>query len=479
MTSGVEKGFLYLTIANLAFVISGYVVYFGLARIVPVAQFGIYGLIISFVTMITFLFTGGMQQAISKFVAEDEERAELVKRKALKLVFAVSLAVFLGVFFLAETIALLLNDPSLTPFIQVISVVVVTHALYATFLGYFNGMKQFRTQAMARIIHAIMKVVFIFGLTFLTLSIFGALVGFVLASAAACLVSFLWARPRKVKGTFSTKELVKFSMPLVMFVLVINIVLNLDLLALKALSEAGISGVLVGYYAAAVTLSRIPFFVVTALSVVIFPVISASVYMADFGKVRMYIKNANRYALILLAPIVLLISSTSAQLVNIVYPAVYSPAALPLSILIFGLGFFALFNISTAVISGSGKPKVSMIVAVAMLICAIVLNFTLIPIYGMVGAALATTAASFIAMVLSIIYVYIRFSAVMSLKSFFRIAIAALAVYAVSFFIVLDGILLILTYAVLIAVYFGLLAVMREFTNKDLAVFMKLISRDS
>jgi stage V sporulation protein B len=179
--------------------------------------------------------------------------------------------------------------------------------------------------------------------------------------------------------------------------------------------------------------------------------------------------------LLLLIPGALLVSATSNNLISLVYTARYVDAAPSLSILIFGLTFLSIFVILTTIITASGKPKVSMIFALILVPIDIVLNLTLIPIYELKGAALATTITAFIGLVIAAAYVFKRFGTLMSPISVVRISGASLIIYFVALSYPFSGVLLVGNYVFLFLVYLGLLWVLRELNKGDIEVVKNMI----
>ena len=177
----------------------------------------------------------------------------------------------------------------------------------------------------------------------------------------------------------------------------------------------------------------------------------------------------------LLIPGTLLVSATAGNLISLVYTARYINAAPSLSIVIFGLTLLSVFVILTTIITASGKPKVSMTVALMLVPIDIVLNLTLIPIYELRGAALATTITAFIGLVIAASYVFKRFGTLMSPISFIRISGASLIIYFIAISYSFSGVLLVANYMFLFSVYLGLLWVSRELNKEDIEVVKDMI----
>jgi O-antigen/teichoic acid export membrane protein len=253
------------------------------------------------------------------------------------------------------------------------------------------GLRRYGTQAVMDSLYSLFRTALILGFALLSASALSALWGFVIATAAFSLLLYLlWGRNGDA-GRFEWKSFLQFVLPFTLFILVTNLILNIDLLMLKALSPPSLSNLYSGYYTAASTLARIPYFFTSALSLVILPLISRATSLKDHESTKRYVENSLRYTLILLVFLSFLISPTAKELMGLLYSRDYLPASESLSILVFGLALFSLFFILTTIVSAAGKPKVCLYFALIVLFLDIGLNYLFIPRYEMKGAALATT----------------------------------------------------------------------------------------
>jgi len=473
------KGVAYLTVANFSFFVSSYLLYFALARILPVDSFGVYSLVISIATMVNVIFVEGIQQSVSKFISEGRGLAVAIRNRVLKFTVLTGIILFACFFLFAEQIALLFNDIALAPYIRIVGSLLITHPLYATFTGFFNGLREFKTQAKLKISYSIMKLVFILALAFITHSIWGALAGFIAASLSAFLLGAFLGRGRPNKGEFSLLKLFKFAFPITLFVFSMNLLLGLDLFLLKILSLQQLSNLQVAYYTSASTISRAPYFAIMAFSMVLLPTISGLQSKNNIEKIRSHILKANRYAFMILTPIVLFIFVTAGQLVSLAYTARYAAGAGPLSILIFALGLFSIFHILSAVVSGSGRPVVPFIITLFALALSFALNIQLIPAFGLKGAAMSTFIAMAFAFVMISLFVFYLFKVFVSAKAILRIAIAGAVSAAALQLILLPGALLVASYSISSVIYIAILFVLRELNGKDVELFRAIIRRSS
>src|SRR6185369_6763242 len=122
-------------------------------------------------------------QTVSKYISQDESRADSVKAKALKLQVAFGGILALGFFLLAPLIAANLNDARLTGYLRLAALIPLSYAFYSVFTGYFNGQKKFLTQAALDATYSTLKLACIVLLVWAGYGVAGGISGFALAAA--------------------------------------------------------------------------------------------------------------------------------------------------------------------------------------------------------------------------------------------------------------------------------------------------------
>jgi O-antigen/teichoic acid export membrane protein len=418
----VTHGTIYLMFAQAAFVASGYAIHIGLARLLGPSDYGIYAVVISLMTMVNLILTTGIPQAVSKYVAHDDGGAEEIKKTALKMQLVFSLAIFLVYFLLAEQIALLLNDASLTPYLRASSFIVPGYAVYSILVGYLNGLREYQKQAITAVSYSIFKAVFILAMVLAGYAVIGAVVGFVFAPIAGLLVAVYFTRHGKIgerlpilagnkvppiheivedtlnrTPSITVKQIMDFAVPIALFSVATNLIMSVDLFFVKAY----LTNYDTGIYSAASMIARVPFFLIGGLYGALFPAISNSTASNNIEKTRKYISQSLKYSLMAMVPAVVIISAMADKILPLVYSGEYAGGAQVLSILVVGLGFYSLFFLFTTILNGSGRPRDSLILGVVVLGLDVLLNFMLVPRYEMIGAAVATGGACLVGFVVS------------------------------------------------------------------------------
>jgi stage V sporulation protein B len=414
--------------------VSGYGIAVTLAYLLTVEDYGIYRVVINTVSIINAVIVTGTYQTVSKYVSQEPENADSIKWKALGLQLYVGGAATLGFFVLAPVTASLLNDPRLTGWLRLASLITLSYSFYSVYTGYFNGKRQFGIQAGLDITYSTLKLAFIVLLAWLGFGVTGSVAGFALAAASVFATSAIIARGNNRKGEALVGQLFRFQSYVLLFTFVITLLQRVDLMLIKALSspDATTASENAGYYSAALDIANLTYQIVVSVTFVVFPLVSQSTFADDRARTRSYISNTLRYTLMVMALTATLFSSCASGVLRVIYRDAYQAAGPALRIVAFGMLFFGLLYVVSTIISASGQPRVSLALGIVTLVLSTVLNTLLIPLYGLPGAATATTVSMLIGALLAGAYIWRKFRALISFVSLARITGAAGAIYAAS-----------------------------------------------
>ena len=469
MATPLKKGLVYLTVSSIIFVVAGYVVNLWLGRYLGPVNYGIYGVVISLMTMVNLVQSAGLPQAVSKYIAEDERDAEGILAKGLTLQIVATIFITFIYFLLSPVIADLLHDRSLIPYIQLSAFILPAYGIFNLYVGYYNGLHRFGRQALLSIAYSIAKIIAVVGLSsvlFLT----GAFAGFIIAPAIALATGF--RIPKRFDTGFPAKKLILFSLPLIGFAIFSTLQQSVDLYLIKALV---VSPKDPGFYTASQNIARISFFGLSAFSIVLFPSISRSVGQKDTHKTKELINQSLRYVLMILLPITFMISATSGSIIKLLYSQAYLPAQESLSILVVGFAFLTVFGVLSNILNGAGSPRLSMAIALLSTGLSALLCLILIPSMGIAGAAVATTVGGFLSVVIAAVMVYRKFHRLVSPVSILRISFASVLLYASARYFQPASVMLPVSYLLLLVFYVLILTLMREITQKDWDTLKRLL----
>lgn len=215
----------------------------------------------------------------------------------------------------------------------------------------------------------------------------------------------------------------------------------------------------------------IPIILLT-LTCTLFPSLVKSIADGNKELTTSYINQALRFLSVLAIPLVFLVMPTSENLISLAFSDTYLPAAPLLSILIIGLTFFTFFVTLTTIMIADSKPYLTFYIVLVVLALDFLLNLKLIPIYGTVGAAWATTLATLIGMIIVAGFVFHRFRTLVNPGSVLKVVVGSFIIYVIARLYQAPQMFLLLEYIVLFGLYVALLFLMKEVKKRDMEALM-------
>ena len=437
--------------AKAYFILTSYAVQLLLPRIFGEAkEFGLYSATMSGVAILTNVLIVATIQSVSKFVSEDESRADIALRQGLRIQALVGGVLALALFTSAPLLARLMLDEQLTPLLRIASVVVFSYALYAAAVGSLNGRHLFGKQARLDATFSTLRTVGILGGAALGLGALGAVAGFAVAAATIVSISLIWIGFGKAGAPgekIRRSRWLGFMAPIWTYQICLNGILLIDLQVLKrTATEIALSGAMagqaavdlanqtVGYYRAAQTFAFVPYQLIISMTFIVFPMISKATSVGDREATKSTIQHAMRLSLLLLLLVAAPTSGAAEGVMRLAYPADYLVGASALEILVFGVAAFALFAVAATAISGAGKPSMAASIAAVALLTVIVANRVLVMRAGLGeeslrAAATGTSIGMAVALVLSAWVLRREFGVFIPLSTWLRAALAAAAGY--------------------------------------------------
>ena len=145
----------------------------------------------------------------------------------------------------------------------------------------------------------------------------------------------------------------------------------------------------VAYYAIAISLTRIMWYIPNSVGTVIFPRLSS----LEETEAHRFTGSVCRQTLCITAFVALALSMASGVLVPFFYGDRYAPAIEPFLILLPGAVFITTYKVVVRNFLSRNKLSFPIITAAAGVVLNVGLNLLLIPRYGIVGAAISSTVA--------------------------------------------------------------------------------------
>lgn len=480
--------FLWLTASEIIFNVAAYVVHASVGRILGPADYGRYGLVVTLTTMIIVLIGNGVPTAMAKYISEhlgkNPEKIYAIRHQAAKIQILLILLVTVLFFFLSPAIAWMLGDPSLTPLFQISTLVIPAFAAASFYHHYFTGLHLFKLQSIVKIARSFARVGFIV-LAAYYLKLEGAVGGYIMAPlltfGVALLIDIFYVQRKLGIGlkkesafTFPARTVIAYAWPITLFLVFYEFILTIDLYLVKAILGDDHA---TGLYNAAITVGRIPYYLFSALAMILLPSISKTTAEADHKTTQEIMTISLRMLSILLLPMVALLCASAPELLHLLYGNGYADASASLRIFTIGVGFLTVFYILAFALNGAGLVHIPMKLSVVGLVLSLPLNLVLIPSFGIAGAAFATTIASFGIMIGVIFSARKYFTLRIRNRDIFLPFLFSLGIGAIAYGIGPTSLWFIFFDMALFGAYIAILSRLRVITSQDTKPFRKIFGR--
>jgi O-antigen/teichoic acid export membrane protein len=383
-----------------------------LARNLSLAEYGLFYAVFSLIALFEIFKDLGLGEASVKYISEFKvrKRLDLIKNSLISSVFLqliVSGVITILLIVFSDFLAInYFHDPQASIIIKIIAISFwlkpITHLFIYLFQGY-HKMNYFASVDLTRSIlllilsfigFKIIKTVAIPSLAYLLTPVLVFLIFF--PTVYFKLFPTLFRKKIKFDPTL-IKKLVSFGIPVIitsggwLFLIYTDTIM---LTFFSGLEQVGL------YNAAIPTASLLHYFSI-AFATVLLPLSSELWARNNKKSLRTGIALLYKYSLMVIIPFALVMFSFSDLILKIFFGANYVPAGNALKVLSIGAIFFIIAKVNFSVLSGIGKPKISTKITLIASILNILFNLILIPLFGIVGAAIATSTSFLIMSILS------------------------------------------------------------------------------
>jgi stage V sporulation protein B len=482
--SSIAKSALWVTVSEIFFNLSGFIIHSILGRVLGPADYGRYGIIVTLTTMVIILIGNGIPTAMAKYLSEIYESnprmISQIKKQAIRIQLILIGCITITFFLCSSLIAKALGDPTLTPLFQLSTLIIPAFAAASFYFSYFTGLHKFNVQATLKTVRSILRIVFVVGLA-LFFGLKGSIAGYIIAPLSIFILAFFIDKfvlskeiEQHIAATtapteninFDWKKLVHYGWQIIAFFLAYELLISIDLYLVKGLLH---DDALTGIYNASLTVGRIPYYIFYAMTVFLLPMVSKkSAANNNLKDAKEIINHAMRIMLIFLVPMVVLMSVYATEILQLLYGQRYLTGAEPMAVLVFGVGFLTIFYVLSFAANGAGKTITTMWIALGGLLVNTVLNYFFILRWGILGSAIATTIASFIVMMMILYYMKKHFDANMNLLEVLKVSLVGTLIYFLATALPTGKYLFIPIAIVVFSTYIGLLYILKGITQDDL-----------
>ena len=412
VAKGAGISFLGLILSNLILYVNRLV----LARFLGVDEYGLMYLGVSILTLV-MLFAGlELPSAITRYVPfyaakGDEKRVRGVFMSVIRITIPLSIAAFVIMFFFSDQIAtVFFHDIALSNVLKIFSFVLPFFTLYKISEAGLVSFKRMDYCAFSRdFFRPMLTLGLVFALLFYGLGLAGATVSYAIGYVGMSIVAFYILNKklfpimkRGGKAVTDTKKMLKYSIPLLLYGVVWSSAIKIDTLFLGAMRSAAE----VGIYQTAIPTANFLGMPSLALAGVFLPVVSEMLSKKRMKEIGETYKTVSKWAFYLSFPMFLVLVFFPDAVINTLFGYEYIEAGSILGVLAIGLLVLSFNMFSINILSLFEKTKLMFVNGVVSLGMMAALNYALIPPYGIMGAAVATTISYVFFTALSIAEAY-------------------------------------------------------------------------
>lgn len=411
-----------------------------MARFLGPDGLGLFSMAMMIISIIELIALFGIDNALVKFVAEYKERKEKVYSlvsSAFFTILIVGIIVSSALFVFSDTIANVFDMPSLSLLLKIYAFVCPLSLAHGIIVSYFTGLREMRYYAFIMVLQASLALVFILAFLIIGLGVEGAMLGTVFAIFLTVSVAMVIVK-KLVRFTFSdykknTKTLASFGSRLVGVNMINQIYYNIDIIMIGYF----LTSTEVGYYAVAISLSRFFWLVPRAMATVTYPAITEYWAAGNHQAISKLVDKTTKYCACILVFAGMSVILLAKDIITFLFTPEFLPAVLPLIILIIGTVTSGILRPIGMIFASTGKVNIVLIIAAIGAVGDVLLNIALIPTYGIIGAALATTTFYVIGVGVTIYFLkkffVIKFDAPWYIKMAVLVGISVTLFYGLGF----------------------------------------------
>ena len=277
-------------------------------------------------------------------------------------------------------------------------------AMQKVVIGTLNGMRKMKLYAFVNIVQNVSVMVMSIALVMmLDMGVRGAVIGYVVPTILMGVLSLTLIRENFsikmgiLRTALSEISLFGFYVVLANWIGMINTQID-SLMIGHFMSETD-----VGYYAVAIVFINVVLLLPNTIQRITTPSIATYYGKKDFDSIKNLVLKTMTKTFMLILFVSFFLAIFGKSLIQIIFTEEFLPAYNPLLILLIGYSICAPLGSVGGALSSVGKVNVLFKISILCAFINIVLNFILIPEFGLIGAAAATSLAQIITLIINLV----------------------------------------------------------------------------
>lgn len=456
-------------------------------EIIGPSGYGTLSLGIAFYGLLSTISLMGLNQGVLRYVAYYKTKKQIdninnIIRSAIKLSLIFSIIIALALFLLSDYIAInFFNNPALATVLKIICIAIPVDNIRNILLSATKGFQTIKYEIYSKnLVETISKVIIVIILIKLGLGLVGATIAYASAILFSLISIYYLIKKhmpeiiKKNKPSKFNKKLLDYSWPLLLYGIIILIMGWTDTFMLGYLTKSATD---VGIYNAALPIAQIMYSIPYALLILLVPILTEAYVSKNKENFKSTYQTTNKWILYINSLLLITIFIFSKEIIGLLFGQPYITGAMAMVILSFG--YFLSFSIKTAesIIMTLKRTKIILFNSIIVTIINVLLNFYLIPIYNINGAAIATAISYTLLGILGGVWAYKITKINPFKKSYIKIIIAIIS--TVIFILLIKTVImnLIILLALTGIIYITILLALRSFEKEEMTIMQTAFSK--
>jgi O-antigen/teichoic acid export membrane protein len=364
------------------------------------------------ITLTTIVLLGIPQGVTRQTAASGSGQSSRVLLAGQVIVFPVAISSCLILYLFPEPISNWLNYPSATKFLPLFSIFIILQSASLVNIGYMRGLKKVRVRILSKdVLPRLIAIPSLLLLVYFNNPIAGAITYWLLVPAISLISSsiFIYNGDVRVRGKIwgifrQGSKLLKFSIPLAVSSSLLILMTNIDVLFVGFFLES----TQVGLYRGIQPLQNAVLVFLTAFVYLYLPIATEHYSSQNFDQLESLYNSVTKWVISLSIPVLILMLFFTEDLLRVVFSTQYVRAGSALAILSIGVLFRIGVGPNGATVQASNLSSIEMYASILGLITNIILNYLLIPRFGIAGAAMATAFGFIIYNFTEVYVIYVK-----------------------------------------------------------------------
>lgn len=471
-TPKLARGTFFHLIAKVINLAANFLINIILARYLGVDKYGMFGVIVSLISILQILVWEGMVNALSKYIIKNPENSKLVESLSLRVQVIESIIIITVITIFSPFIASVLGSSLFSSPIRIVSFVILLTAITAVYSGILGGRRLFGLQASIMAINGVVRC----GLITLCIVLNGSLIAifwaYTISFLPGALIGKKYIGSTNRMNDKAPKGILQSVFYLTLLSVLFNLFIHSGILFLQHILKTSTE---TGLYQASSVIARTLLLFFTTLGTTLLPSITASIHTKDTSLTRRYIKQGMRYLLLISIPITVIISIKSTAILKLVFSDAFSSGGNTLTLLVWAIEFFSIYYILNTIIIADSKYTFSIITGIFILALSIGLYYYMIPRWAGTGLAAATLVSGIGSVLITSCYILLKHHTLINPLTIIRLILISLVIIGIERVVTLPDLFVVGECIGLYSIFIIFLYLCREFVKEDWNVLANII----